>query len=142
MATDHSLIHCHLITIFEVVSLCSKNRKLELVKMLLADASSQNFSNQTPLEVANQLNCKHMKQIVAVLKDISIKQKRPRKYFEKHDQWPIPWNNSDIYLLHMPRCNSIWHFKCPMINIMSPTSEQLQHYLCTQKIYNFGIWEN
>ena len=55
-----------------------------LVKMLLADASLQTFSDQTPLEVANQLNSIHMKKIIAVLKEISIKQERPRKYFEKH----------------------------------------------------------
>ena len=75
--------------------------------MLLADASLQNLSDQTPLEVANQLNGKHMKKIVAVLKEISIKQEKMRKYFEKHDQQPIPRNSSDTYLLRMPRCNSI-----------------------------------
>ena len=69
--------------------------------MLLADASSQNVSDQCPLEVANQLNGKHMKKIVAVLKEISIQQEKTRKYFEKHDQRLIPLNNSDIYLLHM-----------------------------------------
>ena len=75
-----------------------------LVKMLLvfnADASLRNFSDQTPLEVANQLNGKHMKKIVAVLKEISIKQEKTRKYFEKHNQQPIPRNSSDTYLLSM-----------------------------------------
>ena len=70
------LIYFHLITSFEVVSILQWKQVIQhLLRCYLQMLPCELFRSNS-LEVANQLNGKHMKKIVAVLKELSIKQEK------------------------------------------------------------------